>query len=114
MRINLKRIYEAYSENDGYRILVDRLWPRGLSKESIKINLWEKDLAPSTQLRKWFNHDVAKWDEFRKRYREELLANPELAEFKKNIEAETQITLLFGAKDVEHNNAVVLKEVLEQ
>lgn len=114
MQINIKRIYEAYSKDDGYRVLVDRLWPRGLSKESIKIDLWEKKLAPSTELRKWFNHDVAKWVEFHKRYRNELLANPELAEFKKKIEQETVITLLFSARDVEHNNAVVLKDVLNE
>lgn len=114
MRINIKRVYEKPKKNDGIRILIDRLWPRGLSKEKAKIDLWLKDLAPTTELRKWFNHDPTKWTEFKKRYLKELKKN------KKAInELEVQIkkrkaTLIYSAKDVEHNNAVVIKDYLEK
>ncbi len=111
--INLKRIYDKYEKNDGFRILIDRLWPRGLSKENARIDLWLKEIAPSGDLRKWFGHDPAKWDEFKEKYIAELKSRQEQIEEIKNL-AKTQktITLLYAAKDEDHNNAVVLKEVL--
>src|ERR1700722_11286882 len=109
--IQLKRVYEAPSKSDGTRILVDRLWPRGLTKEKARVDLWLKEVAPSTDLRKWFAHDPAKWPEFKTRYRAELKQNPEaFAELKAAAKGNT--TLLFGAKDEEHNEAVVLQELL--
>ncbi len=108
--IKIKRIYEPAEKNDGYRILADRLWPRGLSKKEAKLDLWLKDIAPSNELRKWYSHDPRKWPEFKKRYSKEL-------KDKKNqiklIPKSKNVTLLYGAKDEEHNNAVVLKEFLE-
>lgn len=111
--IRLKRIYEAPSSDDGYRVLVDRVWPRGMTKEKAAIDLWAKDVAPSTELRKWFNHDPAKWDEFQKRYFAELQDRlPELkALVAKAVGA--PLTLLYGAKDEEHNQAVVLHEFMQ-
>ena len=111
--INVKRIYEAADPNDGFRILVDRVWPRGLTKEAARIDLWLRDVAPSTPLRKWFGHDPALWDEFRKRYFSELDQNIGLVEeILTNATKKKSVTLLFGAKDEEHNNAVALKEYL--
>jgi uncharacterized protein YeaO (DUF488 family) len=111
--IKIKRVYDPVSRGDGKRILVDRLWPRGLRKENAKIDEWLKEIAPSNQLRKWFGHDPAKWPEFRKRYAAELAKNSELLE-ELGIEAGKGIvTLLFAAKDAAHNNAVVLKELIE-
>lgn len=113
MRILLKRVYEPADEGDGFRVLVDRLWPRGESKERAAVDLWLKDAAPSTELRKWFNHEVEKWDEFRRRYVEELKANPgAVEEFRKAVKGKRTVTLLYGAKDEAHNQAVVLKEFL--
>jgi uncharacterized protein YeaO (DUF488 family) len=112
--IKIKRIYDQVSEDDGKRILVDRLWPRGLKKDEIKIDEWLKEIAPSDGLRKWFSHDPSKWQEFKNRYKKELKNKSEITE-KLRIETKKgQVTLLFSAKDVEHNNAVVLKEVIEQ
>lgn len=110
MNIQIKRIYEEPSASDGQRIFVDRLWARGLTKEKAKLDAWEKTIAPSTELRKWYAHDPAKFDEFKERYCEELDANPEAAAFAKKI-ANTQetVTLLYGAKDGEHSNAAVLR-----
>ena len=113
--IKLKRIYDPPSEDDGYRILVDRLWPRGLSKSKARIDLWLRDIAPSNELRKWFSHKPERWGEFKKRYREELKSKEEL--LRKLIELEKRyrvITLLYAARDREHNNAVVLREALEE
>jgi len=111
--ILLKRIYESPSKDDGYRVLVDRLWPRGLSKEKADVDLWLKDIAPSTKLREWFGHEVQKWDEFEKRYKKELSAHQELINQLKELEkSHKKITLLFGAKDREHNNASVLLDLL--
>jgi len=113
--IKLKRVYDPPSEDDGYRILVDRLWPRGLPKSKARIDLWLRDIAPSNELRKWFSHKPERWEEFKKRYREELKNKEEL--LRKLIELEKHygvITLLYAAKDREHNNAVVLREVLEE
>lgn len=114
MEIRLKRIYDTPSPDDGFRVLVDRLWPRGIKKENAKIDLWVKALAPTTELRKWFAHDVNKWDEFRKRYTEELLSKPEYESFVNEIKPKSVVTLLFGAKDTTHNNAVVLSELLSK
>ncbi len=110
----LKRIYEPYSKSDGYRILVDRLWPRGISKEKAKLDIWLKDIAPSTELRKWFNHDPRKWTDFKKKYKTELEDKREyLKEIKKADKEHKVVTVLYGAKDEEHNEAVVILEVLK-
>ncbi|MDD4969466.1 MAG: DUF488 domain-containing protein [Paludibacter sp.] len=110
MKLKIKRAYEKPEGDDGIRILVDRLWPRGLTKEKAHIDIWLKEIAPSTSLRKWFGHDPANWDEFRERYNLELKNNPEqiiaLEEQLKN----NPVTLLYGAKDEKHNEAIVLKE----
>ncbi len=112
-RIRIKRVYLEADDDDGVRILVDRLWPRGLSKTEANIDVWVKDVAPSDELRQWYNHDPAKWDEFKQRYFKELVANPRAV-----IMLIKQIrgiaTLLYAAKDEDHNNAVALKEFLEQ
>ena len=114
MSIDVKRAYEPPAKSDGCRILVDRIWPRGIAKDDLQIDAWLKDLAPSTGLRKWFGHDPAKWDEFRKRYAMELEQRSEaLEELVEKAEA-GHVTLVFGAKDSEHNNAVALKEHLER
>lgn len=111
--IRLKRAYEAPSEEDGVRILVERLWPRGVSKEGAAIDLWMKELAPSTELRKWFHHDPDRWDEFRKRYQHELHENGALiAELRQHI-TEGTVTFIYAASDQERNSAIVLKEYLE-
>jgi uncharacterized protein YeaO (DUF488 family) len=111
--IRLKRVYDPPSKTDGVRVLIDRLWPRGLSKERAAVDLWLKDLAPSTQLRKWFNHDPAKWKQFQSRYRKELRGkNVALQHLKKETD-KGSVTLLFGTRDEEHNQAVVLKTVLD-
>ena len=111
--IKTKRIYEEAAQDDGYRILIDRLWPRGVSKENAKVDLWLKEIAPTTELRKWFNHEPEKWDEFRERYKMELAENKKLIEEIIALEKEHQtVTLLYAAKDSEHANARVLTEVL--
>jgi uncharacterized protein YeaO (DUF488 family) len=112
--IRLKRAYDAPAAGDGFRILVDRLWPRGVSKASAHIDLWLKDVAPSTELRQWFGHDPAKWAEFQARYRSELAGHPEAIQAILEHAHEGTVTLVFGARDVEHNDAVVLKPYLEQ
>jgi len=112
--MKIKRVYEPAAKSDGLRILVDRLWPRGLSKSKAKIDLWLKELAPSSELRKWFGHDPEKWPEFQKRYTKELRKNKlVLQELKRKIKT-GPATLLFGAKDAAHNNAVALKKFLRQ
>lgn len=111
--IKTKRIYEAPSDNDGYRILVDRIWPRGVSKEDAKLDDWNKDIAPSDKLRKWFDHDPDKFDEFAKKYRKELDDKKEyLTAIRKKADKQA-VTLLYRAKDTEHNQAVVLQKVLK-
>jgi uncharacterized protein YeaO (DUF488 family) len=113
--IRIKRIYEQVAEEDGFRILVDRLWPRGLSKEKAKVDLWMKEVAPSGELRKWFSHDPAKWAEFKKKYEKELVAKqPLLKEIRRMEKDKGTVTLLYSARAVEHNNAVALKAVLEK
>ena len=110
--ITIKRVYEPTSPDDGYRVLVDRLWPRGLSKENAHIDEWLKEVAPTNELRKWFNHDPAKWEEFRTRYQKELAANPAADELVTLVKKHPHLTLLYGAHDTEHNQAVVLKDFL--
>lgn len=111
--ILLKRAYDPAEPDDGFRILVDRLWPRGVSKDSARIDLWLKDIAPSATLRKWFDHDPLKWSEFRDRYFLELNDNPEVVEQLMEYVRRGLVTFVYGAKDKEHNHAVVLKAYLE-
>ncbi len=114
--IKLKRAYEPASRSDGYRVLVERLWPRGVRKQDLPLDAWEKDIAPSHELRKWFAHDPKKWSEFERRYHRELedrLPAGRLRELAARATDET-ITLVFSSHDTEHNNAVVLKEELER
>ncbi|MGE8536463.1 DUF488 domain-containing protein [Chryseobacterium sp.] len=111
--IALKRVYKIPSPNDGYRVLVDRLWPRGLSKENADLNEWEKDLAPSTELRLWFHHSVELWTEFSEKYRKELHEADLGKDFLKRHKDQEKITLLYAAKDEEHCHAIILKEYLE-
>jgi len=113
MGLKIKRVYEKPAKEDGRRILVDRLWPRGLTKEKAHIDLWLKEIAPSTTLRKWFGHDPAKWDEFQKRYRMELKTNKEQVSLLKEEQNKGVVTLVYGAKDEEHNEALVLKDWLD-
>jgi uncharacterized protein YeaO (DUF488 family) len=110
--LRMKRVYDAPSAEDGTRILVDRIWPRGLTKERAAIDLWLKDVAPSTQLRTWFGHDPGLWPEFRERYFAELRANGAAVTQLVDRAAAGPVTLLFGAHDSEHNNAVALSEYL--
>lgn len=115
MKLQIKRIYDAPSPGDGRRIFVDRLWARGLTKEKAQLDAWDKELAPSTELRKWYGHDPEKFEEFRDRYRAELEANQDVLDFAEKIaEYDGTVTLLYGAKDGEHSNAAVLKEWLEE
>jgi uncharacterized protein YeaO (DUF488 family) len=112
--IKLKRAYEKPSRQDGLRILVERLWPRGVSKEKAAVDLWLKDLAPSTDLRKWFGHDPEKWDEFRKRYWSELKERGDLLRLLKHRTTEGAVTFVYAASDEEHNSAVALKAYLQE
>lgn len=109
--IRLKRAYDPAAPGDGLRILVDRLWPRGLSKERAALDDWIKEVAPSTGLRKWFGHDPAKWADFQTRYRAELQDRPAFDHLRK-LAADRTVTLIFAAKDTEHNEAVVLRDLL--
>lgn len=108
MKINIKRVYEAPAKEDGIRILVDRLWPRGLTKEKASVDVWLKEIAPSTELRKWFSHDPDKWAAFQKRYHKELKENKEQVSLLKEQMKKGTVTLVYGAKDEEHNEALVL------
>ena len=112
--VRVKRVYESIQRSDGTRFLVERFWPRGMKKEKLKLEAWLKDVAPSDGLRRWFGHDPAKWDEFQQRYRAELQANP--GAWKPLLEAARQgnVTLLYSARDTEHNNAIVLKDYLAE
>jgi len=113
MKIILKRAYEPPQPEDGKRILVDRLWPRGLTSDEIAVVLWAKDIAPSTELRKWFAHDPAKWTTFQSRYRQELNAKPEAVEnFRKELKG--TVTFVFGTKDIDHTHALTLKNYFEK
>ena len=111
--IKLKRVYEKPSPRDGFRVLVDRLWPRGLTKERAAVDLWLKEVAPTTELRKWFGHDPAKWKEFQIRYRKELKGQKDALSLLKQKSKEHTVTLMYGARDEEHNEALVLKRILE-
>jgi uncharacterized protein YeaO (DUF488 family) len=113
MRIAIKRVYLEPDPADGFRILVDRLWPRGLTKEAAKVDLWLKDIAPSTELRKWFQHDPAKWTEFQKRYKQELKSKHDQLDLIQEKIHQGPVTLLYGAKDEQHNEAVVLLSMLK-
>jgi uncharacterized protein YeaO (DUF488 family) len=114
MAIQLKRVYEAERAADGVRFLVDRLWPRGIKKADLKIDGWLKDAAPGTELRKWFSHDPAKWDEFRRRYTAELTSHPEAWRAIVDAARRGRVTLLYSSHDIDHNNAVALKQFLER
>ena len=114
MPVLIKRAYEAPKASDGYRVLVDRLWPRGLSKDTLKLDAWMRDISPSTELRKRFHHDLTQWIEFKRRYFRELESQPDLVkELKLKAKAGT-VTLIYAGKDTSHNNAVALREHLER
>ena len=113
MEIKTKRAYDSPREDDGYRILVDRLWPRGISKEKAKIDFWPKELAPSTELRKWYSHDPEKWAEFKSRYYDELKKNPELVKELLDYVSKGNVTFVYSSKELQLNNAVALKEYVE-
>ena len=110
--IRIKRAYEEPDRDDGTRILVDRLWPRGLTKEKARVDLWPKDVAPSTELRKWLAHDPGKWEEFQSRYLEELKRNKEPLSLLRQEAAKGTVTLVYGTKDQRHNEAVILQRLL--
>ena len=110
--IKLKRAYEPPSAGDGTRVLIDRLWPRGISKQKAKLDYWMKDIAPSTELRKWFGHDPKRWAEFRRRYAAELREHPDLIAELRSLARKNPITLVYAAYDESHNDAVVLRDVL--
>ncbi|KXK04183.1 MAG: hypothetical protein UZ17_ACD001000878 [Acidobacteria bacterium OLB17] len=114
MSLTIKRAYEPAARSDGKRILIDRLWPRGISKDKAKIDLWMKEIAPSTELRKWFGHDPEKWKEFQTRYKAELKANRELLDTILEMAEAGPVTLVYSAKDEEHNDAVVLFDLLKK
>jgi uncharacterized protein YeaO (DUF488 family) len=111
--MRIKRVYDSPSKEDGKRILVDRLWPRGITKDKASIDEWLKDIAPSNELRRWFSHDPSKWNEFKKRYRKELQNKPALLEQVKKEVKIKNVTFVFSARDTRYNNAVALKEILE-
>lgn len=110
--LQLKRAYEPPAPTDGYRVLVDRLWPRGVRKEEAAIDEWMKEIAPSTALRQWFAHDPAKWPEFQRRFKEELRERDDMLRRLTSMASRGRVTLVFGARDEEHNDAVVLASVL--
>ncbi|HEY6944242.1 MAG TPA: DUF488 domain-containing protein [Candidatus Acidoferrum sp.] len=113
--VRIKRVYEEAKKDDGYRVLVDRLWPRGMKKEAARVDLWMKNVAPSDQLRKSFHHDPVKWPDFQKKYQAELKSKKEwLAQLKALEKEHGTLTLLFGARDTERNQAVVLAEALKK
>jgi uncharacterized protein YeaO (DUF488 family) len=112
--IHLKRVYEAPCAEDGRRVLVERLWPRGLTKQAAAIDLWLKEVSPSPELRKWFGHEPAKWDEFCKRYRAELDTNPDGVARLRQVCTAGTVTFVYAAKDEQHNSAVVLKSYVER
>lgn len=112
MNISIKRVYLPAEDGDGYRVLVDRLWPRGIKKENARVDLWAKTLAPSAELRKWFNHIPERFEEFAKKYVAELKSNPDVEPVIEQLRQHDKVTLLYGAKDEQHNNAVVLLHLL--
>lgn len=114
MRIWLRRAYEAPTRNDGHRVLVDRVWPRGVSKRGLELDDWLRDVAPSTRLRQWFGHDPARWEEFRRRYFRELERKDAAVQLLLDRIQKGRVTLVYGASDRDHNNAVALREYLER
>jgi len=112
--VELKRAYEPPSPDDGMRVLVDRLWPRGLSKEQLAVDLWLKEVAPSDELRRWYGHEPRRWKSFAAKYRAELAQRTDLLHLLDELRRRGQVTLLYGARDTAGNNAVVLREVLEE
>jgi uncharacterized protein YeaO (DUF488 family) len=112
VNISLKRVYEPAIASDGKRIFVERLWPRGMTKEAAGIDLWLKDISPSPALRTWFGHELEKWDEFQAKYRVELQGSPALAELQA-LARQGHVTLLYASKDEQHNSALILKRVLD-
>lgn len=109
----IKRAYDPAAPDDGYRVYIDRLWPRGLSHETFHYNLWDKEIAPSTELREWFHHDPEnRWNEFANRYEEELKGNPAFKNLLTQLEGKSTVTLLYSSHDREHNNAVVIQQML--
>jgi uncharacterized protein YeaO (DUF488 family) len=112
--VKAKRVYDAIQRSDGPRFLVERLWPRGVKKEKLKLDAWLKEVAPSDGLRRWFGHDPAKWGEFQRRYRAELDENPNAWKQLLDVARQGNVTLLYSARDTEHNNAIVLKDYLAE
>lgn len=112
--IKLKRAYEPASRDDGMRILVERLWPRGVTKRRAKVDLWLKELAPSAELREWYRHDPARWPRFRQRYRAELKARPGILALLRHVTREERVTFVYAASDEQRNSAIILKDVLER
>lgn len=112
MAVNIKRVYDPAAASDGYRVLVDRLWPRGISKDKAKVDQWLKEVGPSNELRQWFGHEPAKFPEFSRRYKEELAKNPAAKQLKDLARQHKNLTLVYSAKDTEHNQAIVLKDYL--
>lgn len=113
-RIWIRRAYDEPTRNDGYRVLVDRVWPRGIAKDEAGIDEWSRELAPSTELRRWFGHDPDRWAEFRDRYRQELAGRADQTDRLLRRAGQGRVTLVYGARDKAHNNAVVLREYLEE
>ena len=114
MSVKSKRVYDAAEAGDGYRVLIDRMWPRGVSRQRAQLDEWARELAPSSELRKWFHHDPERFDEFRSRYREELRERRPLLEELRRRARDGPVTLLYAARDREHNDAVVLEELLSR
>lgn len=114
MSIKVKRVYDEPAKSDGLRVLVDRIWPRGLKKSDAQIDEWLREIAPSTSLRKWFKHDPSKWEQFKRKYGTELEEHRDEVEKLARKSGKRRVTLLFGAKDTAHNNALALKEYLER
>jgi uncharacterized protein YeaO (DUF488 family) len=114
MKTKIKRVYEKPAKEDGFRILADRLWPRGLTKEKASVDLWLKEIAPTTELRKWFSHDPEKWNEFKKKYVAELKKNEETVSILKEKIKEGTVTILYGARDQVHNEALVILDFLDE
>lgn len=112
--IRLKRVYDSPAAEDGFRVLVERLWPRGITKAEAHLDLWMREIAPSSDLRKWFAHDPAKWEEFSVRYEKELDKNRELVNILEQKSRQTTVTLVYAAHDVQHNSASVLKRIIEK
>jgi len=112
--VRTKRVYDPAGPDDGYRVLIDRVWPRGVSRQRARLDEWAKELAPSHELRRWFDHDPERFDEFRERYRRELAAHPEALRRLRERAAKARLTILYAARDRDHNNAVVLAQLLQE